>query len=44
MITLVCFIAYIYRIQSEEAMLVARFGKEYEEYVRRTKRLIPYLY
>jgi len=43
-VTLVCLIAYIYRIQSEEAMLIARFGKEYEEYSRRTKRLIPYLY
>ncbi len=44
MVTLVCVSAYIYRIQSEEAMLIARFGKEYEEYIRRTKRLIPYLY
>jgi protein-S-isoprenylcysteine O-methyltransferase len=44
LVTLVCLIAYIYRIRSEEAMLVARFGQEYEEYRRRTKRLIPYLY
>jgi protein-S-isoprenylcysteine O-methyltransferase len=44
MVTLVCLIAYIYRIQSEEAMLVARFGKEYEDYIQRTKRLIPYFY
>jgi protein-S-isoprenylcysteine O-methyltransferase Ste14 len=44
MVTLVSFIAYIYRIQSEEAMLVAEFGGEYEEYIRRTKRLIPYVY
>lgn len=43
-ITLVSFIAYIYRIQSEEAMLIAEFGGEYEEYIRRTKRLIPYVY
>jgi len=44
LVTLVCLIAYIYRMRSEEAMLVARFGQEYEEYRRRTKRLIPYLY
>ena len=43
-VTLVCVIAYIYRMRSEEAMLVSRFGKEYEEYIRRTKRLIPYVY
>jgi protein-S-isoprenylcysteine O-methyltransferase Ste14 len=36
--------AFGYRIRSEEAMLIARFGQEYEEYRRRTKRLIPYLY
>jgi protein-S-isoprenylcysteine O-methyltransferase Ste14 len=44
MVTLVCFIAYSYRMRSEEAMLVARFGDEYEDYSRRTKRLIPYVY
>ena len=44
MVTLASFIAYIYRSQSEEAMLIARFGEEYEEYIRRTKRLIPFLY
>ena len=43
-VTLVCVIAYIYRMRSEEAMLVASFGQEYEEYIRRTKRLIPYVY
>jgi protein-S-isoprenylcysteine O-methyltransferase Ste14 len=44
LVTLVCLIAYIYRIRSEETMLVARFGQEYEEYRRCTKRLIPFLY
>ena len=44
LVTLVCVIAYIYRMRSEEAMLVASFGQEYEEYIRRTKRLIPYVY
>jgi protein-S-isoprenylcysteine O-methyltransferase Ste14 len=44
LVTLICVIAYIYRMRSEEAMLVASFGQEYEEYIRRTKRLIPYVY
>jgi protein-S-isoprenylcysteine O-methyltransferase Ste14 len=44
LVSLVCIIVYIYRIRSEEIMLVARFGTEYEAYIRRTKRLIPYVY
>ncbi len=43
-ITLVCLTAYLYRIHSEEAMLSANFGKEYEDYMHRTRRLIPYIY
>jgi protein-S-isoprenylcysteine O-methyltransferase Ste14 len=34
----------IYRIQVEERALRAWFGEEYEEYSRKTKRLIPYLW
>jgi protein-S-isoprenylcysteine O-methyltransferase Ste14 len=43
-ITLVCGISYYYRIQNEEAMLLDKFGKEYEEYTRRTTRVIPFIY
>ncbi len=43
-VTLVCISAYLYRIRSEEAMLVAEFGEEYENYIRRTRRLIPFVY
>ncbi len=32
------------RIEIEEGMLLEEFGKEYEEYRKRTKRLIPYVY
>jgi len=34
----------IIRIQTEEKMLVSEFGKEYEEYKKRTKKLLPYIY
>jgi hypothetical protein len=34
----------LYRIKMEEKVLVSRFGREYTEYARRTKKLIPYLY
>ncbi len=44
LVTLVCFGAYFYRIQSEEAMLVTTFGKEYQDYIRKTHRLIPYIF
>ena len=32
------------RIENEERMLIEEFGQEYEEYRKRTKKLIPYLY
>ena len=32
------------RIKPEEEMLVEAFGSDYEDYKRKTKRLIPYIY
>ncbi len=32
------------RIQIEEQMLLEEFGEEYEEYQRKTKKLIPFIY
>jgi len=37
-------IAYTYRINREEAMLIAVFGDRYREYMARTRKLIPYVY
>jgi protein-S-isoprenylcysteine O-methyltransferase Ste14 len=34
----------LHRIKLEERMLIGRFGFEYEEYMRRSKRLIPFVY
>lgn len=34
----------IWRMGTEEEMLLAQFGDEYREYMRRTKRLIPDIY
>lgn len=34
----------LHRIKLEETMLIGQFGAEYEEYMRKTKRLIPFLY
>ena len=36
--------AYWYRMQAEEALLLATFPQEYPRYVSQTWRLIPYLY
>jgi protein-S-isoprenylcysteine O-methyltransferase Ste14 len=33
-----------FRIEIEERMLLEEFGEEYEEYRKRTKKLIPYVY
>ncbi len=34
----------IYRIRIEEKVLAKKFGREYEEYARKTKRFIPHVY
>jgi len=39
-----CTVALLYRIHVEEAALSAAFGKEYADYCRKTKRLIPAIY
>jgi protein-S-isoprenylcysteine O-methyltransferase Ste14 len=33
-----------YRIKIEEEMLLEEFGGEYREYIKQTKKLIPYIY
>lgn len=37
-------IAYAYRISVEESALVAALGEPYKQYVRRTRRLVPFLF
>jgi protein-S-isoprenylcysteine O-methyltransferase Ste14 len=37
-------IAYTYRISVEESALVAALGEPYKQYMRRTQRLIPFLF
>ena len=37
-------VGYGYRMPIEESALVASIGKPYEDYLRRTHRLIPYVY
>jgi protein-S-isoprenylcysteine O-methyltransferase Ste14 len=37
-------IAYTYRIETEEAMLIAAFGDRYRAYMTRTRKLIPHVY
>ena len=37
-------LAYGYRMRIEEAALSEALGEEYREYMRRTKRLIPFIY
>ena len=34
----------LYRLRIEESMLIERFGDEYREYMRKTKKLIPFIY
>jgi len=35
---------FLYRTRIEEGMLIERFGEEYKEYMRRTKKIIPLIY
>ncbi len=34
----------LHRIKLEERMMIERFGKEYEDYMRSSKRLIPFVF
>jgi len=34
----------LFRIRTEEKMLIEAFGEDYKEYQRNTKKLIPYIY
>src|SRR5262245_40985916 len=43
-IVLVMVASYRYRIISEETMLQAKFGEEYQAYMARTWRLLPFIY
>ena len=36
--------AFIHRINIEEKVLTEQFGKQYLDYIRKTKRLIPFVY
>ena len=44
LVSLLYFIVIRHRMLFEEEMLVEEFGEEYREYMKRTKRLIPFLY
>lgn len=43
-LAILLFGVYGYRIHSEEVMLIDRFGNAYQEYRKRTWRLVPYIY
>jgi protein-S-isoprenylcysteine O-methyltransferase Ste14 len=43
-LTITYFIIFRHRLLFEEKLLVEEFGEDYREYVKQTKKLIPYLY
>jgi protein-S-isoprenylcysteine O-methyltransferase Ste14 len=43
-IILIASLFLLFRMEIEERMLIEQFGQEYEDYMKRTKRLIPYIY
>ncbi|KIA90252.1 hypothetical protein OA86_06100 [Kaistella jeonii] len=38
------FLMFFYRINIEEKVLTEQFGKDYTDYMKKTKRLIPFIY
>jgi len=44
LIMLGVFLCYLYRIKNEENMLLKKFGDEYQEYKKKTKKIIPFIY
>lgn len=43
-VPLIVFVGYIYRANIEEQMLISALGNPYREYMRNTKRFIPFIY
>lgn len=41
---IILFLAYMYRISVEEKALIREFGDEYERYMSRTKKFLPFIY
>lgn len=35
---------YLYRIKIEESILLEEFGDEYQEYMKKTRKIIPFIY
>lgn len=44
MVSILYFVVIRHRLLFEEQLLIREFGEEYENYMERTKRLIPFLY
>jgi len=44
LLTLVFTPLILYRIRIEEKILIEKFGDKYREYMKKTKKLIPYIY
>jgi protein-S-isoprenylcysteine O-methyltransferase Ste14 len=37
-------ILYFIRLPDEEKMMIEEFGQQYENYIKRTKKIIPWVY
>lgn len=35
---------YLFRVNNEEKMMIKEFGQEYEDYIKKTKRIIPFVH
>ncbi|MGE5379381.1 MAG: methyltransferase family protein [Candidatus Saccharibacteria bacterium] len=44
LVTLLLVPYLLHRIKLEEKMMIERFGKEYEDYIKESKKLIPFVY
>ena len=44
LLMLTLFPSYLYRIRIEESVLLEELGDEYREYMKKTKRIIPFIY
>ena len=44
LLILALFPIYLYRIRIEESMLLKEFGDEYLEYMKKTRKIIPFIY
>ena len=44
LLTIIIFVALVFTVKVEEKEMIKKFGSEYEDYIKKTKMFIPFVY